>query len=191
MVEKSAYGDVCGAKTMFKYETMVRYTMAIAFVIGSYATITTSWVLMLFGFYKDIKLCLQVVWMKIRNQGTVQDQVNKLQNLALNEIVEFHAPLSFFLFVLWTYYSPNGHLFGNIKNSYWQYEEIKNIDQTLLGMGTFFLFDFSTGVICSIILWFLCKINFWKAFVALEKEYLTGFSMILGRTATIVSTIMM
>ena len=190
MVEKAANGDAWGAKIILNYMIMARYTVGIAYVIGSYATTATSWVLIGYEFCKDLKLCLKVVLMKIRNRGTVQDQASRLESLALNEIVEFHAPFSCFFVVLVAYYSPNGHLYGNIKNSYWQYEEIENIEHTLLGMGIFFVLDFSSGVICSLILWFSCKINVWAVFLALEKEYILGFCLILGRDTTVVSNIL-
>ena len=180
-------GDPGQTNIFFKYNRFLQFTVNTAFVIGSYATKTTSWTLMGYGFYKDIKLCIQIVRINIANQGTIEDQAIKLQNLALNEIAEFHAPLSILLVVLVAYYSPNGHLYGNIRNNYWQYEEIENIGQTIFGMGIFFLVDFSTGVICAFILWFSCKINFWKAFLALEKEFTIGFCVKLGRATSMVS----
>ena len=187
MVSNCSNGDPMEASMFLKYHVLSLYTMMTAFVIGSHATKVTSWVLMGFGFYKDMKLCLRIVLMRIRKNGTIQDQINALQNLALNEIVEFHAPLSFLFVVLVAYHSPNAHLFGNIKNSYWNYEEIEDINKTVLRMGVFFLVDFSTGVICSMILWFACKINFWKVFLELEKEYTMGFCVKLGRVTSFVS----
>ena len=189
IVTKCANGDPVEANVFLKYHVLTIYTTTTSFVIGSHATIVSSWVLMGFGFYKDMKMCLKIVWMKMKNNGTIQDQVNELQNLALNEIIEFHASLSFLFVVLVACHSPNAHLVGNIKNSYWKYEEIEDINKTMLGMGVFFLVDFSTGVICSLILWFTCKINFWKVFLELQKEYAVGLCVKLGRVTTIVSKI--
>ena len=114
------------------------------------------------------------VWLKRRNLGSIHNQINILQDLAINELVEFHATLSFILVFSIAYYGPNAHLFGNISNSYWTYIAIEDITQTLGNMILFFLVDFSSVIISAVILWYFCNINLLKVFLALLEEFGNG-----------------
>ena len=60
------------------------------------------------------------------------DLIETLQTLAIYELIEFQAPLSFMLVLGIAYYGPNGELYGNISNDYWTYSTIEDIQQTVL-----------------------------------------------------------
>ena len=66
-----------------------------------------------------------------RKDCNIEVVVDLVQDLALCELVEFHAPLAFMLLLAVAFYGPNATLFGNIGNSYWTFSAIENIDETI------------------------------------------------------------
>ena len=180
LVVNCSNGDERGTKIFMKYFIASNHAMSLCYVIGSYTTNLTSWILMGVDFSMNILSCFWVVWIKKKSPYRIHDQINALQNLALYEIVEFQS-ISFILVIALAYYGPNSLILGNISNSYWTFKEIKDIDRTLSNMGTLFLVDFSSTLVSATILWFCCRINLWKAFVELQKEFRIAFCVILGR----------
>ena len=175
LIKNTSNGDYRGAYIILKYVVCVNHIIILCTVIGSYLTKITIWFLILLDFGMNIFLSLKVVWLKKRRPGKVTSQIYTLQNLAICELVEFHATLSFILAFGVTYFGPNAHLFGNISNSYWTYVAIEDIWLTLGNMTLFFLVDFSSIIVSAIILWFFCKINLLKVFMALLEEFGIGF----------------
>ena len=78
------------------------------------------------------------------------------------------------------YYGPNADLFGNIKNDYWHYSAVKDVDATILWILIFFSIDLGILFISSILLWITCKINVYNAYVELQKEFGFGYTIILA-----------
>mgnify|MGYP006888600106 CR=1 FL=1 len=63
-----------------------------------------------------------------------------------NEATEFMLPLAYASVLLLSYYGPNAHLIGNIRNSNWHYSEIQNINDTVFWLGVMFLVDSGSTV---------------------------------------------
>ena len=170
--------DDWGTKIFFQYEISTKYAVLLCYVIGSFATDTTSWLLMSVDFLLNIFLCLWIVWSRKRHPDKMQKQIVSLQELAVYELSEFHAPLSFILVITTAFYGPNAGIIGNVGNSYWAFSEIQDIYKTLGSMGFFFLVDFSSTLVCATILWFTCQINLWKVFHGILKEFGKSFSIV-------------
>ena len=103
------------------------------------------------------------------------------------ELVEFQAPLSFMLTFICAYYGPNGNLFGNILNGYWDFVGTDDLNQKLSKWTFYFLADFSSMIVTSVCLWHSFKINVFKILLDLQQEFWPGFSVILGSLLTHVS----
>ena len=114
------------------------------------------------------------------NHSMIQKQIDVLQDLALCELVEFHAPLAYALGLFVAYYGPNNRLFGNIGNSYWTYSAIEDINQFSQNLMYLFLVDCSSAVASAIIIWSFCKINLCQAFNELQNESSKTFCLYLG-----------
>ena len=150
------------------------------YVIGSVATDTTSWLLMTIDFLFNILLSVWIIWSRKRQPDKMQKQIALLQDLAVYELVEFLAPLSFIFVLAIAYYGPNSEIIGNIGNSYWGFTAIEDIIQSLLSMGIFFMVDFSSTLISAAILWYTCRINLLKVFLELLKEFGKSFCVVQG-----------
>ena len=180
-------GDERRAKIFLQYAISNRHIITLCFVVGSFATSTTSWFLMIVDFSLNVLLCLWIVWTRNRKSHKMQKQIILLQDLVVLELVEFHAPLSFIFVMALAFYGPNADIIGNVGNSYWAFNAIEDIHQTLFSMGLFFLVDFSSTLVSATILWFSCRINSWKALNEIQKEFGKSFCLVQIYTLVMVS----
>ena len=172
--------DSRGVLIVVLYQVNVNHSISLCYIIGSVADDFTTWVLIGFDFTINIVQSFRLVWTRKKYPANFEKQADLLQELAIAELVEFHAPLVFIFITALAYFTPIGLLIGNISNDYWAYHAIEDIGRTLRKMATFFLADFSSTVASSTILWVFCKIKLWNAFAVLQKEFFMGFYMILG-----------
>ena len=189
LVDQCSCGDGRGAKIFHRYTILTRHTIALCYVIGAYVTETTQWVLMGVDFSLNISLCSWIVWKKKRHSDNIQSHIDLIQELAINELVEFHAPLSFILVIAVAYHGPNAKISGNIGNSYWTYTAIDDIEQTLKNIALFFFIDFGSTIISSAVLWLTYRINLWMAFNEMQREFWKPFCLILGYKLIAVSKV--
>ena len=180
IIKRCTNGDEEGALIVSSYGWNVNHSIIMCYIIGWSTDEITAWVLMGVDFLMNIYLCLRIVWSRKRNPENLQDQTNLLQELAIVEMVEFLAPLSFILVFSLAYYTPVGAIVGNISNDYWAYHAIDDIGETLRKMVVFFLVDFTSTFASATILWFSCNINLWNAFAVLQKEFFKAFNLTLG-----------
>ena len=82
--------------------------------------------------------------------------------------------------IVLAFFGPNAAVLGNISDDYWQYEAIDDINGYLSSLGLFFSIEFSCAIVTAIILWFACRINLCKAFVALQEEFGKSYCVVLS-----------
>ena len=114
IIRNCSNGDGKRARICFQYAMATSHTIILCYVVGSFATETTTWILVGVDFSINILLCLWIVWTRKRHPGNVQMQIDLLQDLAVYELVEFHSPLSFILVISVAFYGPNAEIFGNV-----------------------------------------------------------------------------
>ena len=90
-----------------------------------------------------------------------------------------------FFFVV-AYNGKNSPGRAGIGLSMWQHTKIEDIDDTLLKMTMFLLLPLSSAIVCSVLLWMKCKINFFKAVVLILDEFGFVFIVWIGFLITIV-----
>ena len=186
LIKNCSNEDVDSSMIFLKYFVTTFHTISICYTV-TIVTSTTSWVLMTIDFAINTLICLRIVWISKQGPGNLQNQISLLQDLALYELVEFQAPLTYLIVVVVAYFGPNSKLFGNISNNYWTYKPIDNLQETLENMMLLIVIDFSSTILCSIILWCSCKINLWKVFVVLHNEFGMAFCVSLGYIVLMVS----
>ena len=185
--KKSARFDLCGATIALKYCFSTAYTFSVCNTIGTIATETTSWILIALDFFFNIYLAFRLVWLRKRHPDKLQAQIDVLQDLGIYELVEILASASFLFGLGLTYFGPNGNLYGNIRRSIWTFTAIEDINKTMISIGKFFAVDFSSTIICAIILRVFCQINLLNVFLQLQKEFRKYFLISLSRFMIAVS----
>ena len=129
-------------------------------------------------FLINICICLRIIhlWNKNGNRENIEKQTELLQLLVINEMVEFWSPICYLLCFLTAYYGPNADLIGNIRNSYWQFSSITDVERTITYVCTFLFVDLGSLILSTILLWIFCRINLYRIYGALFKEFGFGFS---------------
>ena len=133
--------------------------------------------------------CLKIVWTKRRNPEAIGRLSSMLQRLALSEIIEFMAPLSFMISFPVAYQGPNSTLIGNVGSSAFHYKKVEDIGNTVKHMLFFFIVDCSSIMTNGFILWMTCKINFCKAIAALQLEFGPIICLIISFFGMVVSSL--
>ena len=180
VIQKTCDNDLGSSKTILQYYIFVSLSILSCNVISSNLSDVACWGLIGTDFCINVLKCFRFIWIRKRGSAGISDQIDFLQGLIMCELVEFQAPLSFMLTFICTYYSPNGHLFGNVLNGYWDFISTEDLNQKLYKWSLFFLADFSSMVVTAISLWHFCKINIFKALLDMQQEFWTGFVVILG-----------
>ena len=119
--------------------------------------------------------CAYSIWIRKKNSSGVIKQIELLQELLINELVEFLVPLEYVICLIIAYYGPNAGLFGDVGSSYWQYDAIKDIRYTLETIVTLFCIDICSLLSCSVFLWVFCRINVYRVYAVLQREFGTVF----------------
>ena len=115
----------------------------------------------------------------------MDEQINMTQTLIINEMIEFMVPIAYIISFLTAFYGPNADIIGNISNDYWQYSEVEDVGSAIRDIWIFFFFEFCCRVLSAIVLWKLCRINMYNAYIEIQKEFGLAFSvqMALGLNA--------
>ena len=163
------------------------YTLDITVKLGSITTFATGCTLMFLKLLMDFYICFKIFQAKRKMPEDTNNSIKYLQKLVLNEIVEFICPTSFMLSFLVAYNGKNAPLMGGIGSSMWQYNEIEDVYATLGMMMMFFVTDLSSVVVCSLLLWAYCKINFFKAVFQIIDEFGLLFIVLVGYVICMVS----
>ena len=96
----------------------------ISICVGGLATDATLYILVITDFFINIYFVV-ITWKAKRNftEESLQKLMKSVQILVLAESLEIVIPLAYLLCFIIAYHGPNADILGNIKNSYWQYQE--------------------------------------------------------------------
>ena len=182
MALKSVGGDPASTKIYIIQTVNVCYASFLTYNIGSIATIASTSIMIGTDFMINIIQCLRIIYLNRMggNRRNTEKIIELLQELAITESVECSVPLTYIGVFLMAFYGPNGDVIGAIRNSYWHFSAVDDIAHTIKFVCMFFLIDFSSLVICAILLWFCSKINFYYAYAAIQKEFGVPFAATLA-----------
>jgi hypothetical protein len=103
------------------------------------------------------------------------------------EMVEFIAPLVYLACFSAGYYGPNAGLLGNIGNGYFHYVAVEDVGHTVRNIGLFVFIDVLGCTTSSLIVWISCRVNLFRVYIALQKEFGGIFLVILVCKTALVS----
>ena len=148
-----------------------RHTLFLAVAISTVATNTTSYVILGIDFVTNILFSIIIIYLhKKPSNSSKRWKTNAIMNVVVNESIEFIMPIAYILCFLMAYYGPNADILGNVKNDYWQYSAVSDIDDTMKWISIMFGIDFISTIISFLLLRIFCKINIFKIYVLLQKE---------------------
>ena len=173
-------GDERGAMIEMLYAFYTNHTICLSYAIGSVADNATSWTLILSDFILNIYHCITIVRLQKRNPSAITSQMDLLHDLAIAELSEFQCPLSTTIVFAIAFYSPVGSVIGNIKNSYWAFEAVEDINDALTNMAVFFSVDLVSTIATYVVLQIYCKINYFKIVTEIQKEFFGTFILYLA-----------
>ena len=95
----------------------------------------------------------------------------KVEMLILSEFIEGIAPLAFAIGFATAYYGFNSNLIRNVHNNYYGGEVIKNVEHFYTVMFQMFSIEVIAMILSAGVLYYYCKINFFKEFCIVMKKY--------------------
>ena len=100
--------------------------------------------------------------------------------LVVAEAIEGLTPIIYGIGVAMAYFGPNGHLLGNIRNSYWSYKEIEDVSNVFTTMFIIFAVDSLSVLVNSLCLWKKKHLRMHREFLRIFKKYWMFMAIKLG-----------
>ena len=182
--KRSCNGDAKSAEIVTNHSMCTSHALALSFVLGSIATIEASAVIIGIDFLINIFICLKIVFLKKKKPDDNDKIVSLIQELVINEMVEFMVPLAYLTSLLFCYFGPNAELIGNVRSVYWQYTPIEDLEHTIKYVLIFFFVDLGSLIVSAVVLWIFCKINIYRAYCEIQKEFGWTFMILLTKSLT-------
>ena len=160
------------AQLLVQHFIGVKHTLFLTIALGTVATQASTYIVIGQDFLINIYLCMRSIYMlKYKKNEASVDQAHKnIQELVLNERIEFATPLSYVVCFLMAYYGPNAEIMGNIKFSSWHYGDVASVGKFLSVLSLLFAVDFASGFVSAILLWIFCNINLIKILLELQRD---------------------
>ena len=169
LVVMSSDGRNRGAELFLSIEVGTNYALWLAIYVGTSATEITCYcvlfvefVISMYNLYSIVKTHNKIQSTDSGTQDLVDSRNEGIEELALTEIFEILTPLAYALAVVIAYYGPNAFILGNIRSSLWEYQEIKDLEGSMIALFQMFAIDLLSGVVAIIVLWKCCSVNFLK-----------------------------
>lgn len=174
----------------------IAYSFYYAIALAGVATKATEYVLLGINFVIDMALCYKAIQFE-RKISVVNDETKKkevlenkvLTELILNEFVEVAVPIAFIGSFSLAYYGPNKNNLLGIGCSIWRRQKVDDLGVFLEPVVEMALIDSSSVIIAGISLWFFCRINIWKKYCMVIKDYWTYMASWGGTIISAVSII--
>ena len=148
------------------------HSLFLSVCIANTATDLTIWILLVIDFLINICFSVRIYFLKKKSCAkNIEKICNLVQVLVLSEFLEMLVPLGYLACFLVAYYGPNGHMLGNIKNSYWQYEAGRDIWKSCYNLILLLLIDSISFIVSFLMLYFVSNINLLKVLLHLQTEY--------------------
>lgn len=196
MVDKCMSQTVqCNSKSAkFGLITFIRSlnTIYVAIILAN-ITETTLYSISGMEFLLQFHLCYKIITLHRQTKpdgidnGERKEKIKEcVVELVVGETIEVLASVAYSITLAAAYYGPNATILGNIRNSYWTYDEIKDIHKSLILILKITALDLGMAIFCGGILWIFCRINLFQEFCAMIK---TNWFVISLRISVIMSRV--
>ena len=168
------------ARISINYSTFVAINLAPATEITLFSVLTVEFILNLFLTWKICRLHRKIDPDDQGQDLLKKDIRNNIHSLVLNETIEVVVPLAYFITFFIAYYGPNATILGNVRNSYWDYKEVKDVGKLFKAGMEMFSIDTTSSIICGIVLYKFCKMNLFQEYCKLIKQCWAMIAAYLG-----------
>ena len=180
LATKASRGDIRTVEVNASHVMATRHALFLTYTLGSIATDTTSNIILATDFLLYLSQAIRLIRLKKKDPLNAEKQIDLLQGLVLSQMIEFVVPLVYVLVFCSAYFGPNSHLIGNVKNSYFQYNKVDNVVESMKSIGIFLLVDIFSLISNTVILRIFANISLFKALCVYVKEY--GFIFTINLT---------
>ena len=185
---RCAYGDQQMMEIACTQQVEANHALFLAYTIGaSIATNTTEIIMLITDFLVNLYLCIKIAWINKENPNNQKEQIEMIINLVIAELTEFTTPIIYLLSFSTAYFGPVATLYGGVKSDYFHHTPIEDFGKGVENVAVFFLLDALSVPVCFIILYTVCRINLYPAFVVVQKEFGVLFAINLAICTYVVS----
>ena len=177
----------------------ISYTLFLSISVAGLANIVTTWAFFAVGFlfnayglFKVYKAAARSIpckgdifpaWTKATQgmahqpagldmaKSSLADVGQEVLGLVQGMFIGFVVSLTYLASLVVIYNGPNAEVMGNIKNSYFDFAEITNLENTVRSILLIVAIESATSLATVAILHFKCRINPVLVFLHLVKEY--------------------
>ena len=135
----------------------------------AYSIIAVDFVLHLRMTHQTIKLHNTVT--SPENESHALEKQKSITKLVLAELTEGIVPLAYAITFAMAYYGPNATILGNVKNHYWGYEKVDDINHVFVMLFLLFAVDTVSVLFNAILLWNAVNINLFQEFSLIIGKY--------------------
>ena len=147
--------------------------------------LTTAFCIMTIDFVLHAKVTYQIIRdlskvgaAKLKNG--CKETRNLITKLAVAETIEGLIPITYGCCIAMAYFGPNGHLLGNIRNSYWGYQEIEDVTSVAKMMLILFAVDTLSVLANSLCLWKIAHFRMLDEFLRIFAKYWVFMAIKIG-----------
>ena len=165
----------------------ISYALFLAISVAGLANIVTTWAFFAVGFlfnayglFKVYKAAARSIPCKgdifqelnVQNaKSSLADVGEEVLGLVQGMFIGFVVSLTYLASLVVIYNGQNAEMMGNIKNSYFDFAEITNLENTVRSILLIVAIESATSLATVAILHFKCRINPVLVFLHLMKEY--------------------
>ena len=169
---KAANGKDLSVEVCTSFGVNARHCVFLSTVLGSEVTNLSTWIIVGSDLIINLILTLLIIWMKKKADPNKKEKMEShLVSLVVNEMIEAIVLVTFCICLLLSYYGPNAELICNIGSSHFHCIPIKSIGQFVGNLGFFLGFDVISLISTGLLLWIFARINIFRAYLCLQKEF--------------------
>ena len=176
----AAQGDIKRMEIPCSHMMNTRHALFLTYTIGSIGTLISAAIFLTTDFLINMYITFQILKVKKNDKNSIKETTELLQDLIVNEMVEFITPIMYLLCFVTAFYGPNANLIGNISNSKWHFVAVEDLGQSVTLICLFFCLDAVSAVISTGLLWKFRQINLYRVLAAIQMEF--GFVFTLNFT---------
>lgn len=153
------------------YVLFIAIRLSSANDVTVYSILSMEFVLHLATCYKITRLLRKKVKPNDDGDNFALEAKKLISKLVISEIIEIVIASAYIIGFAMAYYGPNGYLQGNVRNDYWAYTKVENVDHVFQTLLLLFIIDTSNFLVSTIVLQMFSTIKLPQEFCISLKKY--------------------